>query len=239
MSASSISFPANRPPAAPSPGGAALPIDLSHSPLVGILGVVLGAGIVTVTGRLLTLGLADLKGNVGIGFDDGAWISSSFNVALMFIGPFSVYIGGLLGPRRVLLSCAAVFTGICGLLPLVHSYGLLIGLLAVAGLTSGTFYPLTLTFALRNIPLRYLALVIALYATCIEASVNFAPSIYGFCRNNLSWQWMFWPPALVTPVMMVCILFGLPPGPNPQPNKQPAGVVGSRYLRAGLSSRLS
>src|SRR5260370_458526 len=141
MSATSIPFPANRPPAAPSPGAATLPIDLSHSPLLGILGVVLGAGIVTVTGRLLTLGLADLKGNVGIGFDDGAWISSSFNVALMFIGPFSVYIGGLLGPRRVLLSCAAVFTGVCALLPLVQNYGLLIGLLAVAGLTNRSSAP--------------------------------------------------------------------------------------------------
>ena len=235
MSATSIPFPANRPPAAPSPGAATLPIDLSHSPLLGILGVVLGAGIVTVTGRFLTLGLADLKGNVGIGFDDGAWISSAYNVALMFIGPFSVYFGGLLGPRKVLLSCAAVFTGVCALLPLVQNYGLLIGLLAVAGLTSGTFYPLTLTFALRNIPLRYLALVVALYATCIEASVNFAPSIYGFCRNNLSWQWMFWLPALVTPVMMACIFFGIPPAPKPQTKKQPPSFVGFLYLSAGFA----
>jgi hypothetical protein len=45
-------------------------VDLSHSPLLGILGVLLGAGIVTLTGRLLTLGLADLKGNVGIEFDE-------------------------------------------------------------------------------------------------------------------------------------------------------------------------
>jgi DHA2 family multidrug resistance protein len=106
---------------------------------------VLGAGIVTLTGRLLSLGLADLKGCVGIGFDDGAWIGSAFNVALMFIGPFTVYLGGLLGPRRVLLASAAVFTVICSFLPLVHSYSLLIVLLAIAGLSSGTFYPLTLT----------------------------------------------------------------------------------------------
>ena len=49
----------------------AVPSELSQSPLVGILGVVLGAGIVTLTGRMLTLGTADLKGSLGIGFDDG------------------------------------------------------------------------------------------------------------------------------------------------------------------------
>src|SRR5215510_8645431 len=80
---------------------AALPTDLSHSPLLGVAGVVTGAAMVTMAGRLLSLGLADLKGNVGIGFDDGAWISSAFNVALMFIGPFSVFLGALLGPRKV------------------------------------------------------------------------------------------------------------------------------------------
>jgi DHA2 family multidrug resistance protein len=235
MSSTSIAVPANRPPGGPPPLAAAFPADLSHSPLLGILGVVLGAGIVTLAGRLLSLGLADLKGNVGIGFDDGAWISSAFNVALMFIGPFSVYLGGLLGPRRVLLACAAVFTVICAFLPLVHSYSLLLVLLAIAGLTSGTFYPLTLTFALRNIPLRYLALVVALYVTCIEGAVNFAPALYGFCRNHLSWEWMFWVPALVTPVMMICIYLGVPEAPKRPSRKQPPSFAGFLYVSAGFA----
>ena len=50
-----------------------------------------------------------------------------------------------------------------------------------------------------NIPLRYLALTLGLYATCIEGAVNFAPSLYGFYRNHLSWEWMFWTSALVAP----------------------------------------
>jgi MFS transporter, DHA2 family, multidrug resistance protein len=82
-----------------------------------------------------------------------------------------------------LLYSAVVFAGISALLPFVHNYGFMIALLLVAGLTSGTFYPLTLTFALRNIPLRYIALVIALYATFIEGAVNFAPSIYAFSET--------------------------------------------------------
>jgi len=190
---------------------------------------------VTLMGRLIGLGLADLKGNVGIGFDDGAWISSAYNVALMFIGPFSVYLGALLGPRRVLLVCAGLFSLIAAYLPIVHSYSLLIALLAVAGLTSGTFYPLTLTFALKSLPLRYLALVIALYATFIEGAVNFAPSIYGFCRNELSWQWMFWIPAVLTPVMMTCIYFGIPQSPKPDSQKQPPSFVGFFYLSASFA----
>jgi DHA2 family multidrug resistance protein len=235
MSATSITLPATRPSAGTSSALAAVPVDLSHSPVLGIIGVILGAGIVTLAGRLLSLGLADLKGNIGIGSDAGTWIPSAFNVALMFIGPFSVYLGGLLGPRRVLLYSAVAFTGISALLPVVHNYDLMIALLVIAGLTSGTFYPLTLTFALKNIPLRYLALVIALYATCIEGAVNFAPSIYGFCRNNLSWQWIFWIPALLTPVMMACIYFGIPETPKPQTKKQPPSFMGFLFLSAGFA----
>src|SRR5215469_7260511 len=232
MSTTSIPNPAAKPaPSSASP----FPPDLSHSPLLGILGVLLGAAIVTVTGRLLTLGLADLKGSVGIGFDDGTWISSAFNIGLMFIGPFSVYLGGLLGPRRVLLAGASIFTVICAFLPMVHSYSLLIALLAIAGLTSGTFYPLTLTFALKNIPLRYLALVLAFYVFCIEGAVNFAPSIYGFFRNHVSWEWMFWLPAIATPVMMACIYFGIPKSPQPQSRKDLPSFAGFLYLSAGCA----
>src|SRR5467141_5148476 len=105
---------------------AAIPSAISTRPLVGILGVLIGAGLVTLTGRMLTLGLADLKGHLGISYDAGAWLSSAFNASLMFIGPFSVYLGGLLGPRRLLLFSAGVFIVACSFLPLIHSYSLLV-----------------------------------------------------------------------------------------------------------------
>jgi len=235
MSAASIAAPVRSAEATSRSQVSPLPADLSHSPLLGILGVLLGAAVVTLTGRLLGLGLADLKGNVGIGFDEGSWIGTAFNVATMFIGPFSVYLGALLGPRRVLLVCASLFTVICVFLPLVHSYGLLVFLLGIGGLTSGTFYPLTLTFALSNIPLRYLALVLALYAFFIEGAVNFAPSIYGFFRNHVSWEWMFWLPAIMTAVMMTCIYFGIPQAPKPQSKKETPSFTGFLYLSAGFA----
>ena len=213
----------------------ALPSEISRRPLVGILGVVMGAGIVTLTGRMLTLGAADLKGHLGIGFDEGAWIGSSYNVALMFIGPFTVYLGGLLGARRVLIAAASAFTLLCCLLPWIHSYSLLLTALALAGLTSGTFYPLTLTFALRNIPVRFLAFTLALYASFVDGAVNIAPSLYGWYRDHLSFHWMFWNSAVLTPIMLVCIWYGIPP---PPPRKKPVAApsfAGFLYASAGFA----
>jgi MFS transporter, DHA2 family, multidrug resistance protein len=215
--------------------GGAVPSELSKSPLLGILGVILGAGIVTLTGRMLTLGLADLKGHVGIGFDDGAWLTSAYNVALMFIGPFTVFLGGLLGPRRILFFAASSFTLICVFLPFIHSYSLLVTALALAGLASGTFYPLTLTFALRNIPLRFLPFTIALYATFVDGAVNIAPSLYGWYREHLSWHWMFWNSAMITPVMMLCIYYGIPASPAGKKSSPAPSFAGFLYSSAGFA----
>jgi DHA2 family multidrug resistance protein len=211
------------------------PAQLSKSPLLGILGVIMGAGIVTLTGRMITLGLADLKGHVGISFDDGAWLSSAFNIALMFIGPFTVYVGALMGPRKILFSAATALTLVCIYIPFIHSYSLLVVALVLAGLTSGTFYPLTLTFALRNIPLRFLPFTIALYATFVDGAVNIAPSLYGWYRDNLSWHWMFWNTAVITPLMAICIYYGIPASPEPKKSEPAPSFAAFLYGSTGFA----
>src|ERR1700752_1809013 len=212
-----------------------VPAELSKSPLLGILGVIMGAGIVTLTGRMLTLGLADLKGHLGVSYDDGTWIASSYNIALMFIGPFTVYVGALMGPRKILFAAATSFTLICAFLPLIHSYSLLIVGLVLAGLASGTFYPLTLTFALRNIPLRFLPYTVALYATFVDGAVNIPPSLYGWYRQHLSWHWVFWNSTVITAFMMLFIYYGIPKPAVAKRSGAPPSFTGFLYWSAGLA----
>jgi DHA2 family multidrug resistance protein len=214
------------------------PAELSKSPLLGILGVIIGAGTVTLTSRMISLGLADLRGHLGLSFDDAAWITAAFDMALIFIGPITVFLGGLLGPRTILFFAATMFTVTCAFLPLIHNYSLLIVAIVLAGLTSGTFYPLTLTFALRNIPLRFLPFTIALYATFVDGAVNIAPSLYGWYRDHLSWHWMFWNSAVITPVMALCIYYGIPKPPaGKKPGPAPS-FAGFLYAAAGLAMLL-
>lgn len=212
-----------------------VPSELSKSPLLGILGVLIGAGTVTLTSRMISLGMPDFKGHMGFGFDEAAWIGTAFDIGLMFIGPFIVYLGGMIGPRRILLTAAAIFTLLLVFLPLVHSYSLVMALALLGGLTSGTFYPLTLTFALRNIPLRYLPYTIALYATFIDGAVNIAPSLYGWYRTHLTYHWMFWNEALITPLMMLCIYYGIPDTPPAKKSGPVPSFAGVLYVGMGLA----
>ena len=189
---------------------------MSTHPALGVLGVLLGATIATCTGRLLSVGLTDLRGALHLGVDEASWIGTSYNAALMFIGPFSVYLGGLLGARRVLLAAAGAFTIVSLLLPLAANLPVLLTLVVLAGLTAGTFYPLTLSFVLRNLPPRYVLFGIAAYAMDIVFTTNVAHSLEAWYMNHLSWGWIFWNSAALTPVMIVLVYFGIPWQPLPQ-----------------------
>ena len=223
---------------APDQGPAETAPAVTTHPLLGVAGVLLGALIATCMGRLMSVGLADLRGALHLGVDEASWINTSFNASMMFIGPFSVYLGGILGPRRVLLWCAWIFTAVSGVLPLCHSFPFLIGLLIVAGLTAGTFYPLTLSFVLRSLPMRYVLLGIAMYATDIVFTTDMAQAWESFFVERLSWQWIFWNGAILTPLMIVLIYFGIPRQPIPAPRPGHPSPNWRSFLSASLGAAL-
>src|SRR5215469_10409622 len=96
--------------------------QLRTNPYLGILGVFLGAGIATLNARLVSVGLPDLRGALGFGFDEAAWIPTALNMATMFSGVFVVFFAALYGPRRILLPAAAVFTLMSAVLPFATGY---------------------------------------------------------------------------------------------------------------------
>jgi DHA2 family multidrug resistance protein len=206
-------------------------------PLVGVAGVLLGALIATCTGRLMSVGLADIRGALHLGVDEGSWINTTFNASMMFIGPFSVYLGGLLGPRRVLLACAWIFTVVSLLIPFCLSLNVAIALLIIAGLSAGTFYPLTLSFVLRNLPMRFVLVGIAMYATDIVFTTDMAQGWESFFIEHFSWHWIFWNGTVLTPIMIVLIHFGIPwqPLPQPQPGHPAPNWRGFLYASLGAA----
>src|SRR5499426_2220268 len=110
--------------------------SLHQNPYVGTLGVFLAAGLATLNGRMISVGLPDLRGAMGFGFDEASWIPTAYNMALMFIGPFSVFLGAMLGSRRVLLCSGTIFMISSLLLPLSPSLRVMICLQVISGLSS-------------------------------------------------------------------------------------------------------
>ena len=221
----------------PTASAAVASVVTTH-PILGVFGVLLGAMIAKCTGQLLSVGLADLRGALHLGVDNASWLKTSFNAAMMFIGPFSVYLGGVLGPRRVLLACGALFTLISLLLPFASTLPIMLALLVLAGLTGGTFYPLTLSVVLGNLPVKYVLLGIAMYAMDVVFTLNIATSLEAWYMAHWSWRWIFWNSAVLTPVMMVLIYFGVPWQPLPKAKEGQPKPTWSGFFYAGLGFAL-
>jgi len=195
--------------------------SLDQNPYVGSVGVFLGAGIATLNGRVISVGLPDLRGAMGLGIDEASWIPTAYNMAQMFIGPFSVYVGALLGVRRVLLYSGIVFILCSILLPLSPNLRVILCLQVISGLSSGTFYPLTLAYALRALPMRFVIYAVGVYSIDILAATSIGTSLEGWYIEYLSWHWVFWQSVVLTPVMMLCIYLAIPPQP-PRSGPKPA-----------------
>src|SRR5260370_360958 len=130
---------------------AAMPAEVSSKPLLGILGVVTGAGVITLTSLMISLGMREFRGLYGF------W-------------------------------CCPV--------------------------------------------------ALDLYGACVDGAVDIAPSLYGWYREHLSSNWMFWNSALITPLMMICIYYGIPKANAPKKSGKAPSFAGFLYASAGLAMLL-
>jgi MFS transporter, DHA2 family, multidrug resistance protein len=185
----------------------------SWRPYIGLLGVLLGSAMGTLGSRVTTFGLADLRGGLSAGFDEGAWITTSFGVGQMLIGVGSPYLGAVFGVRRVLLLGIVLFFVASLLGPLSPNLQAFLTIHFLAGVGSGTFIPLTISFILRNLPSRLIIYGIAIYAMNSELSQNIAASLEGWYTDHWSWRWIDWQYCIVLPVMFACVWVGVPREP--------------------------
>jgi len=190
-----------RVPAAPAP---------CLRPVAGVAAVLLGAVISTLNTRVTTFGLADIRGGLGLGFDEGSWLTTAFSASQMVVAPCAAWLSTVLGPRRFLLWASAIFILSSLLLPFMAGYDAVIALQVVRGLAVGTFIPASLGFILRSLAPRWWIWGIAAYAFRFTFSQNVAASLEAWYSETGQWQWIFWQNVVLTSVMVLLILWAVP-----------------------------
>jgi len=185
----------------------------SEYPVVGVVAVMVGAFISTLNVRLTTQGLADIRGALGLGFDEGSRVSTIFSAAQMVVTPAAAWMSTVLSTRRVLLWTGAIFAAASLPPPLVHDYDTLIALQFVRGLAVGAFIPAALGFVLRSLAPRWWIWGIAAYAFRFVFSQNIGSAVEGWYSETGHWEWIFWQNAALTPVMMLLTAIAMPRRP--------------------------
>ncbi len=210
-----------------------LPTPPTGVPWLGLVAVLMGTFISTLNGRLSSFGLADIRGAVGAGFDEGAWITTAQTVAQMFVTLAAVWMGATFGPRRVLIGASIAFAIISMLTPYSASLTMLLGMQFLGGLASGFFIPLTLSFILLNTAPKYWALGIAIYALNLELSLNISASLEGWYVEHHSWRWIFWQNVPLALIMSVCLHRGI--ANKPIVTRPPADIFALLSGGSGLA----
>nr|WP_082784396.1 MFS transporter [Gluconobacter thailandicus] len=201
-------------PAAPSPPpsppkGPAFGLRLATG-LIGVLLAVLLAGF---NEHTTEMALADIKGQLHIGHDEGTWIIAlfeAFNISAMAFAPWCSVTFSI---RRLTI----VMTGMVGVLglaaPFMPNLGALLILRTLQGFACGCLPPMLMTVALRFLPPNIKIYGLGAYALTATFGPNLGVPLAGFWFEYVGWQFLFWQIVPLCVISMICVAWGLPRDP--------------------------
>ncbi|MFT8978427.1 MFS transporter [Gluconobacter oxydans] len=205
-------------PAASSPS-AAPPAQPSYIPpfgmrtIVGCLGMLLAVHVAGFNEHITEIGLADIRGAMHIGHDEGTWFTSiyeSFNIAAMAFTPwfymtFSIY--------RFSIFMTAVLAMLSLPLPFMPDMISLCFLRAAQGLSAGCLPPVLMTVMLKYLPPPIKVFGIGGYAMSATFGPNLGGPLEAMWFEHVGWRWLYWEVIPLSIIAIAMMAYGLPRDP--------------------------
>ncbi|TWI38247.1 DHA2 family efflux MFS transporter permease subunit [Paracoccus sulfuroxidans] len=160
--------------------------------LIGVGAVLLGTLTSLLNARLLDIGLADIRGALGVGMDEASWLTTAYVVAEVAAIPSAVWLRSILSPARGVLIGSLIFTVASFLAPFSPNLETLIGMQAVRGLSAGILMPMAYAVVMRHMPQPLRLYGLAFYALVSSLTPSIAASVAGWLMLHLSWEYLFW-----------------------------------------------
>ncbi|MCO5151562.1 MULTISPECIES: DHA2 family efflux MFS transporter permease subunit [unclassified Shinella] len=160
--------------------------------LVGIGAVLLGTFTSILNARLTDIGLADIRGALGLSFDEASWITTAYVVAEVAAIPAAVWLRGILSPTRGVILGAALFSVFSLAAPLSPDLSILLSLQALRGLSAGVLIPMAYAVIMRHLPQHQRLYGLSFYALVSATTPSLSVSLEAFILEHLSWEFLFW-----------------------------------------------
>ncbi|HEV7339007.1 MAG TPA: DHA2 family efflux MFS transporter permease subunit [Bosea sp. (in: a-proteobacteria)] len=173
-------------PARPAPAAPSL------RALVGVAAALLGTFTSIVNARLTDIGLADIRGALGIGVDEASWIVTAYVVAEVAAIPAAIWLRGILSPGRGVLLGSLLFTLFSLAAPLSRTLETLLALQTLRGLSAGILIPMAYAVIMRHLPQHLRLYGLSLYALISAFTPSVAVAIEAFVLDHFGWQYLFW-----------------------------------------------
>jgi DHA2 family multidrug resistance protein len=228
-------LPAAPKPAAAVPAAAPVAPAQTHHPAFGVAAVLLGAVISTLNSRISTIGLADVRGGLGLDFDTGSWLNTAYSSGQIMVVPAVAALSATLGPRRVMLWATTVFAVASFALPLVRDEHVILALQFVRAFAIGAYIPAALPYILRFLPPSWVMWGIAAYSFRFVFTQNIGVSLEAWLADTRGWEWIFWHDVALVPLLIALIWFGMPRTPIDKATLRQMDWWGMVYLGLGLA----
>ena len=181
----------------PMPATAAVPVTTPRPmpnlrAMIGVGAVLLGTLTSLLNARLLDIGLADIRGALGVGVDEASWLTTAYVVAEVAAIPSAVWLRSILSPARGVMIGAMIFTIASFLAPFSPNLQVLIAIQAIRGLSAGILMPMAYAVVMRHMPQPLRLYALSFYALVSSLTPAVAASIEGWIMFHLSWEYLFW-----------------------------------------------
>ncbi|MCW5662886.1 MAG: MFS transporter [Piscinibacter sp.] len=182
--------------------------------MAGMLGVFLAAMVAGLNHRVGVIALADVRAALGVGLDEGSWLTTAYAAGELIAMPFAPWFAITFSVRRFHLWMVGASVALAAVLPFVQDLSLALGLRFVQGICSGTLIPILMMLALKVMPPHVRLYGLALYAMTATFVPNFSIWMAGQWTDALAdWRWVYWQ---IVPLLLVAgflVGWGLPREP--------------------------
>nr|EPB93171.1 major facilitator superfamily transporter [Pseudomonas plecoglossicida NB2011] len=181
--------------------------------VVGLFGVLLAVLCAGLNESVTKISLADIRGAMGIGADEGAWLLAVYSAASVSAMAFAPWLATTFSLRRFTLSAVGLFAMLGLLQPFAPNLHSLMLLRILQGFASGALPPMLMSVALRFLPPGIKVYGLACYALTATFGPNLGTPLAGLWTEYVGWQWAFWQIILPSALAMFCVGWGLPQDP--------------------------
>jgi MFS transporter, DHA2 family, multidrug resistance protein len=174
------------------------------------IAAVAAAWMVIVSTRYVALGLSDIRGGLGAGFDEGSWISTVYAAGDVTGVVFGCWLAESVSVRRVFLCAASLFT-LLSTLPLLQPT--LTNILVVRlfqGIAGGALLPMAIIGLQLTLPRNLRAVAVALYTSASTLAPQTAAGLTGWLLENGGWRALFWANLPIGLVALSAGAYGFP-----------------------------
>jgi DHA2 family multidrug resistance protein len=181
--------------------------------IIGLVGVLLAVLVSGLNDMVTKLALADIRGALAIGYDEGTWLVASYTATSVAAMAFAPWCSVTFSLRRFTLCAISLFTVLGVLSPFAPNYESLLLMRTLQGLAGGALPPMLMTVALRFLPANLKLYGLAGYALTATFGPGLGTPLAGLWTEYLSWRWTFWQIIAPSLLAMVAVAYGLPQDP--------------------------